>query len=46
MQVIQKIREDGYPKIIDYSRIKKPVFKVDIRDANFDKPLKQLNIEY
>lgn len=46
MQVTQEIREDGYPKIIDFSRLKRYVYKIDIKDPNFDKPLSKLNINY
>lgn len=42
----QKIRSDGYPKIKDYSRMKKQVDKIDIRDPNFDKPINQLYKNY
>lgn len=46
MQEIQTIRLDGYPIIKDFSRMKKPNFKVDINDPNFDKPIINLYKNY
>lgn len=45
MQENQIIRADGYPKIKDFSRMKRQIEKVDIHDPNFHKPLSNLEKE-
>lgn len=42
---IQKIRDDGYPKVKEISNTSE-IFKTDPKDANFGEPLSKLNKEY
>ena len=39
-------REDGYPKVNEITRIKVRQYRVDFKDPNFDKPLKELETIY